>query len=189
MSDNHLGIPSRLLLLMQEHSYQRKRVTLKSGRESDFYVDCRRTILSALGHYLIGHVIHHAIRSLIPDQSLRVGGVSIGADPMVSATSYFSFATGDPMDGFYIRKEVKGHGAKKQIDMAYSIKEGDAVVILEDVVTTGGSTIRAVEIAKQHGLDVKLVVALVDRQEDDGRASIEKVARFTSIFTREDFEE
>lgn len=180
-----------LLALLRTHSYQKRRVTLKSGRESDFYIDCRKTVLSAQGHRLAGHVIHTIIRQHLGIAHLFVGGVCVGANPLVSAVSTLSAEKlgGQVHDGFYIRKAAKTHGTQQRIEAPWSMKPGDHAVILEDVVTTGGSTIDAIKAAQDWGLVVDLIIALVDREEDNGALNIAKHAPFVSVFKRSDFEE
>ena len=133
---------------------------LASGAKSHFYVNCKPVTLSPEGMYLIGHLMFQAVK----DAGVTgVGGLTFGADPIAVATAFASHLETMPIKAFSIRKEQKDHGMIKWVegDMA----EGERVVIIDDVVTTGGSTIKAVERARQQGLEVVQVVALVDRQE------------------------
>jgi len=115
-----------------------------------------------------------------------VGGVSIGGDPLVCSTVIASYALRSPIPGFFIRKEPKGHGTNLWIEGAKNLRKGMNVLILEDVVTTGGSSLKAMEVTEQAGLVVKGVIALLDRL-DGGRQAIEqKGYHFTSIFTLDD---
>lgn len=176
----------RLFSLLKLHSFQERKVTLKSGKESNFYVDCRRTALLAEGHFLIGWLFNYVLREQYPDVE-AVGGVTMGADPLASATSLMSYFSHQPLGAFYIRKDAKGHGMGKWMESAAAIREGAPVAVLEDVITTGGSTIRAVERAREHGFDVKCVLALVDRQEEGGAQAVAGQAPLYAFFTREEF--
>ena len=111
----------------------------------------------------------------------------MGADPIASAVATYSFAVGKPLDAFYVRKEPKGHGTQAWIEGDKRVVPGTKVVIVEDVCTTGGSSLKAVERARIHELDVRRVVSLVDRQEG-GREAVEAVVPFSSLFTRGDFQ-
>ena len=186
---------ARLLELLRHLSYERREVTLASGRKSDFYLDCKQTVLTAEGHWLTGWLIADLLAREAPEVS-AVGGLTLGADPLASATSTISFqralgpstggAIGRPLDAFYVRKEPKGHGTQKWIEGDRTVVAGTQVAVLEDVVTTGGSTLLAIERARLHGLEVRRVVALVDRQEG-GREAIEREAPLSALFLRSDF--
>ncbi len=191
-SSNHFPINasfahqrSRLLALLTKLSYQKREVTLASGRKSDFYIDARQTCLHAEGHFLVGQLFRYIIDCVAP-QARAVGGMTLGADPLTSATSLTSFIAGKPLHGFLVRKEAKGHGTGQWVEGGKNLETDMPVVVLEDTVTTGGSTIRAIERVREAKLNVVHVVALVDRQEG-GRLAIEKYAPFTSLFVREDF--
>ncbi|MCD6499586.1 MAG: orotate phosphoribosyltransferase [Deltaproteobacteria bacterium] len=175
---------SRLLELLLNHSFERKHVVLASGKESDYYIDCRKTALLAEGHFLIGWIFNSILRNEFP-LVRAVGGMSMGADPLVSATALTSTFGPIPLDAFYVRKEAKKHGSKNWVEMAATIEPGAKVAILEDVVTTGGSTIKAMDRAEAVGLEVSCVLALVDRLEGGGEA-VSKRVPFHPLFTRND---
>ena len=175
----------RLLTLLTRFAYQRRTVTLSSGRTSDFYIDCKQVSLTAEGHFLIGQLFRALIDRVAPE-AVAVGGLTLGADPLVSATSTISFLAGRPLAGFLVRKEPKGHGTGAWLEGAARLEPGVPVVILEDVVTTGGSTLRAIERARGAELVVAHVVALVDREEG-GREAVEAEAPLVSLFSRRDF--
>src|SRR5262252_4603579 len=176
----------RLLDLLKELSFEKRKVTLTSGKESDFYIDCKRTALTAEGHFLIGRLLFAEIRRHTPEVR-AVGGLTLGADPLVSAVSLTSYLAGQPIEAFIVRKEPKGHGTDQWIEGAYALKEGTSVAIVEDVVTSGGSTLKAIERALQHGFKVNRVYALVDRLEG-GRAAVEgKGYALSALYTRRDF--
>jgi len=177
----------RLLQLLKTRSYREGRVVLASGKESDFYIDCRQTSLSAEGHRLIGRLFLRLIQEHFP-RATAVGGPTLGADPLVSAVSLTSALEGDrPMDAFIVRKEAKGHGTGAWIEGMANLKAGDKVVMLEDVITTGGSSLKAVKRADEAGLNVLGILVMVDRQEG-GRENIEAAGyKVVSLYTRDDF--
>ncbi|HTE51148.1 MAG TPA: orotate phosphoribosyltransferase [Kofleriaceae bacterium] len=174
----------RLLELLRRDAFEQKSITLSSGRTSNFYIDCRRVSLTAEGHFLIGQLMRAIIARVAPGAE-AVGGLTLGADPLVSATSLMSFIAGQPLTGFLVRKEPKGHGTGQWLEGG-GLRAGMATVILEDVITTGGSTIRAIERSRAAELEVVHVVVLVDRDEG-GREAVEAHAPVTSLFTRHDF--
>ncbi|MFN0064019.1 MAG: orotate phosphoribosyltransferase [Myxococcaceae bacterium] len=177
---------TRLLELLTKQSFERRKVTLSSGRESDFYIDCKRTTLTAEGHWVIGHALLALIRERAP-AARAVGGLTLGADPIASAVSTVSQMLKTPLDAFIVRKEPKSHGTSHWIERPHSVQAGTPVVIVEDVVTTGASTLRAIERARAEGLEVLGAFALVDRLEG-GREAIEaKGERLYSLFTQKDF--
>lgn len=177
---------ARLLELLTQLSYERRKVVLSSGRESDFYIDCKRTALTAEGHYLIGRLLFAAVRREAPE-AVAVGGLTLGADPLASAVSLTSYLSGHPLHAFIVRKEPKGHGTGQWVEGLSALGPGAPVAILEDVVTTGGSTLKAVERAQSEGLRVLGAFALVDRLEG-GREAVEAAGqRLFTLFTRRDF--
>lgn len=176
----------RLLELLRELSYQERDVVLASGRKSTFYVDCRQTVLTAEGHFLVGSLFNHIIAGEAPEAQ-AVGGISVGADPLASATSLMSQFGTRILNAFYIRKEPKKHGTSQWIEGTASLAPDMPVVVVEDVITTGGSTLRAVERARAFGLRVVHAIALVDRQEDGGAEAVAAEVPLTAIFRQEDF--
>jgi orotate phosphoribosyltransferase len=177
---------ARLLELLTQRSFERRKVVLSSGRESDFYIDCKRTALTAEGHVLIGRLLYREVRAKSPEAK-GVGGLTLGADPLASAVSLTSWLEGHPLQAFIVRKEPKGHGTGQWIEGLSALGPGAPVAILEDVVTSGASTLKAIERAEQEGLKVSGAFALVDRLEG-GREAIEaKGQRLTTLFTRKDF--
>ncbi|MCX8022672.1 MAG: orotate phosphoribosyltransferase [Syntrophorhabdaceae bacterium] len=174
----------RLLKILKRLSYEEGEFILKSGKKSSFYIDARETTLNPEGMYLTGRLMYDILKEI---QGVRaVGGVSVGADPLVCAVLMVSYNLGDDIKGFFIRKEPKGHGKNLWIEGAKNLYPGMDVVILEDVVTTGGSSLRAVEITEKEGYRVKGIIALLDRLEG-GREAIEsKGYLFRSIYTLDD---
>jgi orotate phosphoribosyltransferase len=177
---------ARLLELLRQLSFERRRVTLASGKESDFYIDCKRTALTAEGHVLIGRCLLAEVRRLQP-LVRGVGGLTLGADPIASAIALTSFLDGPPVDAFIVRKEPKGHGTGQWIEGRRTIPDGSRVIVLEDVVTTGGSALKAIERCRAERLEVVSCLALVDRLEG-GREAIEATGvPLRTLFTRKDF--
>jgi len=177
---------SRLLDLLRQLSFERRKVILASGKESDFYVDCKRTALTAEGHVLVGRCLFALLREIKP-LVRGVGGLTLGADPIASAVSLTSFLEGEPVDAFIVRKEPKGHGTGQWIEGRKTIPDGSRVVVLEDVVTTGGSALKAIERCRSENLVPVACLALVDRLEG-GREAIEAAGvPLTALFTRKDF--
>jgi len=177
---------ARLLELLTALSFERRPVKLASGRESDFYIDCRKTALTAEGHYLIGRLFLARLRQVAPEVR-AVGGPTLGADPLVSAVSLTSYLSGHPLPAFIVRKEQKGHGTGAWLEGRTHLGDGWPVAVLEDTVTTGGSLLRAVERAEAEGLKVVHTLALVDRLEG-GREAVEaKGYALSTLFTRRDF--
>ena len=177
---------TRLLEIMRALSFERRIVILASGRESDFYIDCKRTALTAEGHVLIGRLLLDRVRKIRP-LVRGVGGLTLGADPIASAIALTSFLEGEPVDAFIVRKEPKGHGTGQWIEGRKTIPDGSRVVVLEDVVTTGGSALKAIERCRAEKLVPVACLALVDRAEG-GREAIEaQGVPLDSLFERKDF--
>jgi orotate phosphoribosyltransferase len=154
---------------------------LVSGQMSRFYVNCKPTTLSARGMFLAGQLVFDSIKDL---DITGVGGMTFGADPIAVATAFASELNRKPINAFSIRKTRKDHGISRWIEG--DVKPTDRVVIIDDVATTGGSTVTAIERARSGGLVVVRAVILVDRQEG-GLAAIRKhVAQVTAVITRDD---
>ena len=175
---------ARLKRRLIEKSLFRGEVTLSSGKKSDYYMDCRLTTLDPQGSVLIGH----AILELLAAKGIRadaIGGMSIGADPVVSAAVTMSFLEGRPLRGFLVRKERKEHGRQKLIegiDPKASANAVKNVVIVDDVCTTGKSTFDAIAAAESEGMTVVAVISLVDREEG-GSAELRKKYNYHAIYT------
>lgn len=180
--------PSRdeLLELLAARSFRLGEFTLSSGGKSDYYIDCRTTTLHARGAELTGRVF----LELIQQQGWKpqaVGGLTMGADPIVVATSVISSQAGAPIHGFLVRKAEKAHGMGRRVEGFQ--EKGARVVIVDDVCTTGSSTIQAIEAAREFGFSIAGVACLVERLEAGGRPAVEKAAApipFISVFTSND---
>src|SRR5215467_2827710 len=167
-----------LLKLLAQKSFRLGEFRLSSGALSDYYVDCRTTTLDATGSRLTGQVFWEEIQSK-EWKPAAIGGLTIGADPIVVAVAVVS----GKVSGFLVRKGEKKHGTGQRVEGFR--EKGARVVIVDDVCTTGASTIQAIEAAREFGFTVVGVMCLVERQEAGGRSSIEKVAapaRFVAIF-------
>jgi orotate phosphoribosyltransferase len=174
----------RFLALLREKSYECRKVVLSSGRESDFYIDCKQSTLDAEGAVLTGRLFCAMLER--GERPEAVGGITLGADPIVTAVSLTSALRGWPVPAFIIRKEPKKHGTEQWIEGTRNLRPGMRVAILEDVVTTGASTMRAIERAVGAGLVVARVLCLVDRNEGGSEAVAAAGYRVEPMFLRED---
>lgn len=176
----------RLLTLLTKHSYQRKQVKLASGRESNFFIDCKQTVLMAEGHALVGELMFDTVKTFEPVPT-AVGGVELGGCPLASAVALTSFLHKAPIDAVYVRKAVKDHGSARLVEGNSHLAPQTSIVVLEDVITTGGSTLKAIDTLKAESFDVVGVVCLVDREEG-GRENLEAAGiNVKSVFRRSDF--
>lgn len=172
----------RLKQIILEKSYEKKKVILSSGLESDFYFDGKQSTLHPEGSFLTGHLFFDAIKDVADVEG--IGGLTLGADPIATATSLVSFLEKHPIPAFIIRKEPKGHGTGAWLEGRKNLQSGARVVIVEDVVTSGGSSLKAIRRAEEEGLVVLGVVTLVDREEG-GRENIEKAGYWLkAIYTK-----
>jgi orotate phosphoribosyltransferase len=172
----------KLLQVLAHKSFRLGEFKLSSGGTSDYYIDCRTTTLDAQGSSLTGEVFWEEIRRL-GWKPQAVGGLTMGADPIVVAVSVVS---GD-LHGFLVRKAEKQHGTGQRIEGFR--EKGARVVIVDDVCTTGASTVQAIEAAREFGFEVVGVMCLVEREEANGRPYVERAAApapFVSIFTARD---
>jgi orotate phosphoribosyltransferase len=176
----------RFLAILKEKSYEKRKVTLSSGRESDFYIDCKQTTLDAEGSVLTGRLLFDLLAKGTPVEA--VGGITLGADPIVTAVSLTSALREAPIPAFIIRKEPKKHGTAQWIEGVKNLRPGMKVAIVEDVVTTGASTVKAIDRATESGLEVVRVLALVDRNEGGAQTLAEKGYRLEPLFLKEDVE-
>lgn len=180
---------SRLLALLQAKSVFRGDFVLASGARSSYYIDCRLTTLDPEGAWLVGQVMHSIIQSEASALNLQVnsiGGLTMGADPIGLAVGMYSFSVKDtpPLRPFVVRKAPKAHGQAKLIEGNF--KSGDLVVVVDDVVTRGESSISAIHAVAKEGGRVAFVAVLVDRQEG-GRQKIESLGhRVVAAFQRDE---
>jgi orotate phosphoribosyltransferase len=154
---------------------------LVSGRMSNYYFNCKAVTLHPEGMYLIGNIVYEMITEL---GVKGIGGLTLGADPISNAVAYTSYLKGAPVESFVVRKSAKAHGTMQWIEG--NITTGDKVVIVDDVITTGKSTIEAITRAREVGLEIIKVIALIDRQEG-GRENIESMGlKVEAVVTREE---
>src|ERR1035437_9213289 len=171
-----------LLKLLAQKSFRLGEFKLSSGATSDYYIDCRTTTLDARGAQLVGQVFLEEMRSQ-GWHADAIGGLTMGADPIVVAVAVNS----GPLHGFLVRKAEKQHGTAQRIEGFR--EKGARVVIVDDVCTTGSSTVQAIEAAREFGFEVAGVMCLVEREDAHGRPNVEKTAapaNFVSIFTATD---
>ena len=154
---------------------------LVSGRMSNYYFNCKAVTLYPEGMHLIGNLLFDLIKNL---DVKGIGGLTLGADPIAYAVAYTSYLRGGPIEAFVVRKTAKSHGTMQWIEG--NIKRGDKVVIVDDVITTGKSTIEAITRSKEAGLDIVKVIALIDRQEGGKEAVEASGYKLDSIITREE---
>ncbi|PLX98368.1 MAG: orotate phosphoribosyltransferase [Desulfuromonas sp.] len=178
-----MSVKEELKSIIRELSYEEREVTLASGRKSNFYFDGKQTTLHASGGLLVGQAFWEVIKELEGPID-GVGGLTMGADPIATATSIAAKLDGSDVHAFIIRKEPKGHGTGQWLEGRKNLPPGSRVVIVEDVTTTGGSSMKAVERAEQEGLEVIAIVTLVDREEG-ARDAIEGAGQvLKAVFTR-----
>ncbi len=175
----------RLKQLVMQEAFQYSetpRFRLAHGGMSQFYFNCKKVTLDPEGQYLIGHLVFNLVRG----QGFKaVGGLTLGADPISNAVAYTSWLEEEPLQAFVVRKKEKDHGVVSLIEG--KVEAGDRVIVVDDVITTGGSTLQAIAACRQAGLEVERVVVLVDRQEMNGRENIlREVKRFDSLVTRDE---
>jgi len=172
--------------MLAEKSFCLGEFKLSSGGTSDYYIDCRLTTLDAAGALLTGETVLQEIQAR-GWRADAIGGLTMGADPIVVATSVISVQQGKAIHGFLVRKAEKTHGTGRRIE-GFRQKPA-SVVIVDDVCTTGASTIQAIEAAREFGFDIVGVLCLVERQEAGGRANVQKAAApapFIALFTADD---
>lgn len=179
-----------LFEMMRTRAFEEREVTLSSGMKSNFYFDSKQVTLDANGHVYVGRLVFDAVQRFEESTGRKigaVGGLTLGADPIASAASMTSALLGAPVPAFLVRKEAKGHGTGRYIEGMKHAKPGIEVVVLEDVVTTGASSLKAVERVREAGYRVELVIGLVDRLEG-GRENLEASGvQLVTLFDRRNF--
>ena len=179
---------TRLIELIKKYSFKKTEtpeITLTSGKKSCFYFNLKKVTYMPEGQVLIGALMYDKIQKL-GLKPKGIGGLTLGADPISLATAYTSHLKQNNIHGFAIRKETKAHGMQLQIEE--NIEKKDKVIIVDDVVTTGKSTIQAIKIARKYDLDIITVIVLLDRCEENGKENVEKLGiSMHSILTINDF--
>jgi len=170
------------LIIKRAFKYSEEPVfRLVSGRMSNYYFNCKTITLHPEGMHLIGNIIYGMVIGTSP---AGIGGLTLGADPIADAVAYTSYLKGSPIEAFVVRKSAKAHGTMQWIEG--NISAGDRVIIVDDVITTGKSTIEAVNRTREAGLDIVKVIAMIDRQEG-GRENIEALGlTVEAVVTREE---
>ncbi len=172
----------RLAKLLVERSYKEGNFTLTSGRKSDYYFDGKQTALHPEGAFLIGHLFNDLLKD---DNTITaVGGLTLGADPLVTATSLISYQIGRPLPAFIVRKNPKGHGTNQYLEGLTNLQAGQPVAMLEDVVTTGGSLLTACERVREAGFPIAMLCTLLDREEGGNEAIAKAGYTLRSLFKR-----
>ena len=181
---------SKLLGFLAEYAYQfrpEQPFVLASGATSDEYLDCKLALSQPGAVVALGQVFLSSLQLGVT----AIGGLTMGSDPIAIGTAYASASTGRQVRWFAVRKEPKVHGQKKLIEG--SVSDGDQIAVVDDVVTSGSSTIKAIEACKQSGLNVVQIIALVDRQQADGLEKIRRAAGHgvpvSAIFTMRQIKE
>ena len=169
-----------LLELLKKYAYKEGNFTLSSGKRSKHYINCKPVTLSGRGLTLASLLMLKEVDTQV------VGGLTLGADPLVSGVSLVSALDGRLVNALIVRKEAKGHGTQAWIE-GPELPKGTKVTVLEDVVTTGGSAVKAAEKLRDAGYIVETVVAIVDRQEGGVEAMEKAGLKLRSLFTLEDF--
>ena len=175
-----------LLELLRTRGFRRGRFVLTSGKESDFFIDCKPAVLLARGHALVGRALLDRISDTIGPLD-AVAGVELGGCPLASAVACASAVDGSEIDAVYIRKAPKGHGTRKMLEGAEHLAPGARLVIVEDTVTTGGSTLRAAKAVEEAGFEIAGVVAVVDRLEGGADAIRDAGYAYSTLYDRSDF--
>jgi orotate phosphoribosyltransferase len=172
----------RLIEIVLEKSFQYRDnppFTLASGKQSNYYFNCKPTTMDPEGMNLIGKVLFEMLQDA---PITAVGGLTLGADPIANALSVISFQEGKPIKSFTVRKETKDHGTKSKIEG--TLQKGERIVVLDDVITTGASTITAIEAVREAGLVIDRVIAFIDREEGGRENILKYVDRVDAVLTR-----
>ncbi|HUR55758.1 MAG TPA: orotate phosphoribosyltransferase [Gemmataceae bacterium] len=171
-----------LLALFKSRSFKTGTFTLASGATSNYYIDGRMTAVHSAGAFLIGRVLFEHTRDLKID---AIGGLAVGAVPLTTAVVMHYHTNGRAIEGFWVRDKAKEHGAKKLVEGG--VKPGDRVLVLDDVITTGGSSVKAVEAVREMGCEVVRVLALVDRLQGAEATFRAAGIDYRSVYTIRDF--
>ncbi len=174
---------ARLFQLLKERSFQRGTFRLSSGGMSDYYIDGKMTEVFSEAAHLIGEILYQRTKDLQVD---AIGGLEVGAVPLTTAAVISYHLQGRKMEGFWVRDKAKAHGTRKLIEG--NLRPGSRVVIVDDVITQGGSSAKAIKEVKEQGCEIVLVLALVDRLQGAAqRFQAEGIAHYESVFTIRDF--
>lgn len=167
-----------LLKIIIQKAYFKEKITLSSGKESDYYIDARLVTLSPQGVYLAARLILNEIRN---DEVDAIGGPTLGADPMIGAIAILSLQAGNPKNTFIIRKSAKTHGKQRQIEGPL-LREGSRVVLIDDVATTGKAFVESIDVLTTAGVQIHKAICIVDRGEGAREAVAAKGVELVSLF-------
>jgi orotate phosphoribosyltransferase len=180
-----------LLAKLLALSYEEREVTLSSGQKSGFYIDCKQTVLTGHGHVLLGRafatLLDEAERETGGAKHDACGGLTMGADPLASSLALTSTLAGRELHAIYVRKEPKGHGTNAYLEGSKAVPAGARVVVVEDVVTTGGASIKAIERLRAGGYTVDTALTIVDREAGGREALAALGVRLFALYTLQDF--
>jgi orotate phosphoribosyltransferase len=176
-------VKTELISLVRAKALKFGDFTLASGKKATYYLDGKQVTLDPYGAKMVAE----GILDLLAAEKMpkAIGGMSIGADPITSSVVVMSAVRNTPLVGFLVRKQSKGHGTNKFVEGP--VKPGDTVAIVEDVVTTGGSSLEAIERVKDFGLKVQRIIAIIDRMEGGAEAFAQRGYKFSSLLTIRDF--
>ena len=178
------GAKARLAELLYNKSYQEGDFTLTSGKKSDYYFDCKQTALYPEGAYLLGRIFLDMLYTY-DNYPEGVGGMTLGADPLVSAVTVISYLDNRPLPGFIVRKKAKGHGTGQFLEGMANFSPGQRVCMLEDVITTGGTLLSACERVRDAGLEIGPILCVLDREEGGAENIVQAGFDLKCIFTRQ----
>ncbi len=173
-----MTLRDELLQHLLTHSFRTGDFTLASGKKSNYYINGKHTTLNSRGAYLVGRMFLAMLANDVPN---AVGGLTLGADPIIGAMLSLAGLEDLPLRGFIVRKQTKEHGTKSLVEG--ELHKGDRVIIIEDVVTTGGSSLQAIAAVKAVGCDVRRVFAMVDREDGGREALAAEGCRLEAVFT------
>lgn len=180
--DSKLSTRAKALKIIKEKAFSRGDFVLASGQRSNYYLDMKPAMFDPEGVNVLAELVLDRIGNLPVD---HVGGLEMGAVPLISPINMISFQRGKPVSGFFVRKQVKDHGTKKKIEGADDLR-GKKVVILDDVTTTGRSAMDAVDVVREFGAEVVLVLAIVDREEGAAEFYADRGIAFDRLFATSD---
>ena len=176
-------LKKELLEELKNNAFFKEKITLSSGKVSDYYIDCRLVTLSAKGAFLSGRIILEMIKN---ERICAIGGPSLGADPIVGAIASLSYLDKNPINTFIVRSVPKTHGKMRHIE-GPPIKSGSKVILIDDVATTGKSILQAIELLKGDGIKVEKAIVIVDREEGAAESLAKENCSLIPIFKASDF--
>jgi len=178
-----LSDKEKLLSILKKEAFFKEKITLSSGKQSDYYIDARRVTLSAEGAYLCAKVILDIVKN---DSYEAIGGPTLGADPLVGAIAVLSHQANHPIKTFIIRKAPKAHGKQQQIEGPL-LSDGATVILIDDVATTGKAFLESLEVLKRSNIKAVKAICIVDRKEGAQKAVAKEGCELVSIFKIEEF--